>query len=107
AFNFLTLAASVWLLSFFAVYSSPDPTAAIFWVQIANSAVVFIPTCLFTFALASIKRLRQNSWLIMGCVAASCFFFTAIWFAKGFVQGVRLFFWGYYSVYGPLTVPFL
>ena len=106
-FGFLTLAVGLWLVSFGVVYSSQDPEHALKWIRIANSGVVFIPSMLFAFALASTEELRKHAAAFIFCCVISLYFLGAVWFSRDFVAGVQHYFWGYYPVYGILTFPFL
>lgn len=106
-FLLLTSCAAFWLLSFFMVYSSANPAIAVFWVKTANTAVVFIPSFFYLFALAASRSLSQKSIFAFFSLLISEVFLVSIWGGDHFLAGVKKYFWGYYSDYKGVSYSFL
>lgn len=106
-FLLLTSCAAFWLVSFFFVYSSEDPQVAVFWAKCANTAVVFIPSFFYFFALAASRSLREKSILAFCALLVSEIFLISLWGGDSFLAGVKKYFWGYYSDYRGASYPFL
>lgn len=106
-FLLLTSCASFWLLSFFMLYSSNNSAAALFWAKAGNTAVVFIPSFFYIFALAAARTLGRNIIFAFLTVLTSQIFLIYLWGGNGFLPDVKRYFWGYYSVYAAVSYPFL
>ena len=102
-----TLNASLWLLCYSGLYSTMNPQVALAWALLANSAVAFIPTSVYGFTLAVVERFRQYRMTVLASFLASCFAVLCIAKTDWMLQGVKLYFWGYYSQYGGWSALFL
>jgi PAS domain S-box-containing protein len=103
----LAMSVSVWLLSSGILYSALDEPRALFWAKAAHLGVVFIPSTVFIFTLTIVQRLREFRVVAWGSLAVSGVFYISILATDRFISGLYRYRWGYYSHYGPLSVPFL
>lgn len=106
-FLLLTSCVSAWLLSYYLVYSSATAGLAIFWSKSANTAVVFIPSFYYFFALSASRSLSRKSVFAFLALAASEIFLISLWGSGHFLVGVKKYFWGYYPIYRTASYPFL
>ncbi len=100
AYLAMTLSASIWLLSFAAIYSTNVPSAVLFWVKVEHAGVVSIPATLFLFSAAVTGQLRRMSPVVLLGALLSATFFVGVISTGWFVVGLDHHYWGYYPVYG-------
>jgi PAS domain S-box-containing protein len=109
AFTLVTLVVGIWLFCFSVVYSSGDEQTALWWGKAAYLGVSFIApaTYQFTVVVLHMYRYPLYRWLVLvGWVVSGLFAWVAI-FTDLLVSGVQRFWWGYYTRYGPLGLPFI
>jgi len=107
SFWLLTVSAAIWLGGFCVVYLATDEAVAVWWLKAAHLGVVFIPTLVYLFTLAIVQRIRQHLALVLASAALSMLFYAGILTTAWFIQGAWQYPWGYYTRYGPLSIPFL
>ncbi len=107
AFAFVTLSAALWLLGLAGAYSSATDADALGWIRFEHIGVVLIPTAVLVFALAITGRVRSLLYVGCGGLALSALLFVGVASTDRFVTGARLYTWGYYPQYGPLSIPYL
>ncbi|MBI4432675.1 MAG: PAS domain S-box protein [Candidatus Omnitrophica bacterium] len=107
AFFLLTSSAMLWLLSYLGIYCAVRAETAYQWGKIQNLGVVFIPSFLYFFSLALVKKFRRSLHFAVGSLAVSAVFFCVVLFSDAFVSGVYRYPWGYYARYGRAALFFL
>jgi diguanylate cyclase (GGDEF)-like protein/PAS domain S-box-containing protein len=107
AFAGLTSSAAIWLLGIAANYIAPSEADARAWVTLEHIGVVLIPSTILIFSLAIVRRLSQFRFLAVAALVSSALFYVSVIATDQFVTGVHRYDWGYYPLYGPLTLPFL
>ncbi len=101
SFFLVTVILCVWLISYFNLFRTTDQSAAIFWAKCATSAVIFIPLSLYQYIIFFLDLKRDKKLLI-------CFYLWgafALWATFNtnlLAQGVKLYYWGYFGLGGPL-----
>ena len=106
-FAFMTSSAALWLLASAAIYSSSLESIAQGWTKVQMIGVVLIPSSIYIFTLKITQRLHQFQVWAWSSVVLSVLFYLSIILTDEFVTGVRRYFWGYSTQYGPLSMPFL
>jgi diguanylate cyclase (GGDEF)-like protein/PAS domain S-box-containing protein len=108
AFFSLTFFCSIWLVAFTFMYCAMRPDAAQFWSRIAYLGVPFIPAAVYHFTLEMLRVVdKRRVPLTLSWTAALAFSAIAV-SGDALLNGVGLFWWGYYPRYAPLTsLPFL
>jgi diguanylate cyclase (GGDEF)-like protein/PAS domain S-box-containing protein len=108
AFFALTFFATIWLVAFTFMYSATRPDAALHWARIAYLGVPFIPAAVYHFTLEMLRIVKKRRVpLVLAWIAAAVFSAIAI-NGDALIEGIRLFWWGYYPRYAPITsLPFL
>lgn len=104
-FSLVCGGASVWLFSFFMVYSSADEPEARFWGKCVYVGVVYIPALVYHFC-ASLLHQRAHNRLITSNYLISTVFLLLIP-TPYLVNGQHRYFWGYYPAAGVLHPVFL
>jgi len=107
AFFGMTTAGAVWLVGNAGVYLARNPATALQWARIENCGVVFIPSLVLLFTLHVVGKLRRFRAGVLAAAFLSALFCFTVLFTPWFVREVRLFPWGYFSQYGPASIPFL
>ncbi len=109
AFTLVTLVVGIWLFCFSVVYSSGDEQTALWWGKAAYLGVPFIApaTYQFTVVVLHLYRYPLYRWLVWAGWAVSALCAWAAIFTDLLVSGVQRFWWGYYTRYGPLGLPFI
>lgn len=107
AFFFLTACASIWLVSMSLVIGSRTEAVATAWTRIEHAGVCFIPSAVYLFTLAVVKRLRRFRRSAFASLVVSAVFYTALLAGAPFLAGVWRYSWGYYPRYGILSFVFL
>ena len=106
-FSLVTWSGAIWLICYVGSYSARTEPIAFSWVQIQNSAVVFIPSFVYLFALAAVQRLKEYRVAAIGSCIISALFCLSIHTTRLLISGLYLYSWGYFARYGPLSYPFL
>jgi PAS domain S-box-containing protein len=106
-FVLITLVVGVWLFCFAFVYSSADKETALFWARAAFLGVPFIAPAVYTFSTAVLRIQRERLPIIAAAWTASALFAAAGLGTDWLLKDVWLGFWGYYTLYGWLGLPFI
>jgi PAS domain S-box-containing protein len=106
-FSLTTLVVGVWLFCFAFVYSSADKETALFWARAAFLGVPFIAPAVYTFSTAVLRIHRARLPIIAAAWTASALFAAAGLTTDWLLKDVWLGFWGYYTLYGWLGLPFI
>jgi diguanylate cyclase (GGDEF)-like protein/PAS domain S-box-containing protein len=107
AFFCLVFAASWWLFSFSMMYLAATEAVALTWAKLAYLSVPLIAPSAYQFTIIALRledrrgRLMQITWLL-GLV----FVMLAVGTDK-LITGVYRAWWGYYTQFGWLSIPFL
>ena len=104
AFMTVGAATGIWLFSFSLMYCSATEGAALFWAKVSYIGVPWIPAALYFFTISSLQIYKQNRWTVRFGWALSALFSFAALFANQYIKGVRLYWWGYYPLYGWIGV---
>ncbi|HTL48864.1 MAG TPA: PAS domain S-box protein [Verrucomicrobiae bacterium] len=107
SFCLLCLLLGWWLLSFTMLFFSVPIATAVWWVKSANAAVVFIPSMVFLFTLATLGKLSKHRTFVFAGFSISCFFLATVFIPGGLIAGAEKHFWGNYTRYGKMIYPFL
>ena len=107
AFWLMTAAAALWLLGYAVVYTTSQPSVALWWIKTLHLGVAWIPTTIYAFTLTIVNRWRAHRLGIMASAALSVAFSLSALFTPWFIAGVFRYPWGYYSRYGALSLIFL
>jgi len=104
-FGMVCGAISVWLFSFFMVYSSTDEAEARFWGRCVYAGVVYIPAAFYHFSSNLMHRWMSNRLI------ASNYFISTIFLllipTPYLLSGDYAYFWGHYPKAGLLHPLFL
>jgi two-component system NtrC family sensor kinase len=104
-FSLVCGAVSIWLFSFFMVYSSPDESEARFWGRCVYAGVVYIPAAFYHFTSSVLQRRMPNKLI------ASNYFISTVFLllipTPYLVNGDYAHFWGHYPKAGLLHPYFL
>ncbi|HEY3569351.1 MAG TPA: EAL domain-containing protein [Thermoanaerobaculia bacterium] len=105
SFALLAGAISIWLTCFSIMYLSARAEVALVWARSAYLGIGFIPTALYSFAVAVTRgrhrRLVRAAWLISAG-------FTLVMLTTGaLVRDLYHYWWGYYPRFRWLGAPFL
>jgi two-component system NtrC family sensor kinase len=104
-FGLVCLGACLWLFGFFMVYSSKEPTEALFWEKFVYVGVVYIPAFFYHFTV-SVLRLKEGNRLIWACYLISTAFLSLVP-TTYLLDGQYSYFWGHYPKAGVLHPSFL
>jgi two-component system NtrC family sensor kinase len=104
-FSLVCGAVSIWLFSFFMVYSSPDESEARFWGRCVYAGVVYIPAAFYHFTSSVLQRRMPNKLI------ASNYFISTVFLllipTPYLLNGEYVHFWGHYPKAGLLHPLFL
>ncbi len=103
-FSLVCGGASVWLFSFFMVYSSADETEAHFWGKCVYIGVVYIPALVYHFC-ASLLHRRTHRLIVSNYLISTVFLLLIP--TPYLINGQHHYFWGYYPAAGILHPVFL
>lgn len=107
SFFLMTLAGGIWLLSYSMIYCTRTENAALAWSKVGHIGIVFIPPAVYHFTIASLQlyqRYKRRVWLLW---EASAFLLIMVFVGDSFFSGARLYWWGYYPIYGWLGIIFV
>ena len=108
SFFMLTFSAFIWQAGIGLMYLMNDTgTILIFYKLFTFLGVVVIAPGIYFLTIASLGILEEKKrFLIAGYVIAFAFYIGSL-LTDSLVRGVDDHFWGYYLLYGPLSIPFL
>src|SRR5438105_3014980 len=108
AFFRLTFFASIWLFAFTFMYSTSSAEAALQWARIAYLGVPFIPAAVYQFTLEMLRIVTKRRVALAASWTAAVAFSSIAVGGNTLINGVQLFWWGYYPRYASFTsLPFL
>src|SRR5262245_22887830 len=87
------------------MYSATEESIAYFWAKTVYLGVPLIPSALYHFSIG-VLRLSARKRVLLGWTLSSFFAFTII-STDWLITGVHKYSWGYYPIYGWLSVPYL
>ena len=97
---------SIWFFAFAWMYSARIPEAALWWAKAAYLGVPFIPSAIFSFTVTVLNTYRRDKRILwVGWIVSLVFSILAIR-TNLLISEVYHYWWGYYSLYGVLGVPF-
>jgi diguanylate cyclase (GGDEF)-like protein/PAS domain S-box-containing protein len=101
AFLTTTVAVSVWLISFAAMYASVSEALALAWARRAYFGVPFIAPAVYWFTTEILRiEVKRRVLLVLMWIAAA--WFSAAGSITGvLVPAVRQYWWGFYPLYDP------
>lgn len=107
AFFFFCMSLTLWLVMMGFVYLSDNPrTALLLYKHFVFLGVVNIMPNFYLFSAATAGFLRkQRHWVLTGFAVSNIFYLLAVATDK-LITSPRLYFWGYYPRYEPLTFLF-
>ncbi|MCH8942155.1 MAG: hypothetical protein IIA48_06930, partial [Bacteroidetes bacterium] len=108
SFFFLCMSLSLWLFSTGFVYLSNNPQTALVWYRhFVFLGVINIMPSIYLFSVATAGFLKQQKFCVLaGFIIAYTFYMLALTTDK-VIGYPKLYFWGYYPQYQPLTFLFL
>jgi len=104
-FGLVCLGASIWLFSFFMLYSSPSGTDALLWGKLSQLGSVYIPAYFYHFAMR-FSGLPGHRRAIFANYIISTFFLLLLP-TDYYFEGHYQYSWGYYPRAGTLLPLFL
>jgi len=107
AFCVMAATVSVWLFAFSWMYCATDPRVALWWARAGHVGILLIPAAVYHFTVSVLRitqRCRRVVVLAWGLGAA---FVALMLGAEAIVIGVHREWWGYYTRYDLLNLPFL
>ena len=104
-FSLVCGGASVWLFSFFMVYSSADETEAHFWGKCVYVGVVYIPALVYHFCASLLHRQAYNRLIVSNYLISTVFLLLIP--TPYLINGQHRYFWGYYPAAGIMHPVFL
>ncbi len=107
-FLLVTISTAFWLVFVGVSYMALDEKTALFWIRVEHFGVTLIPSAVFFFCLAIIRRFEEFQFFAWVSLLVSALFYAAVLFTDSFVKrSPYLYPWGYYASYGPLSLQFL
>jgi len=103
AFFALTFFASIWLFAFTFMYSATRAAVALQWARIAYLGVPFLPAAVYHFTLEMLRIVKKRRVALAAAWVAAIVFSSIALGGDTLINGVRLFWWGYYPRYAPIT----
>lgn len=104
-FSLVCGAVSVWLFSFFMVYSSTDEAEASFWGRCVYVGVVYIPAAFYHFSSSVLQRRMPNKLIVSNYFISTAFLLLIP--TPYLLNGDYTYFWGHYPKAGLLHPLFL
>ncbi len=104
-FSLVCGAVSIWLFSFFMVYSSADEAEASFWGRCVYVGVVFIPAIFYHFSSSVLQRRMPNKLIVINYFISTAFLLLIP--TPYLLNGDYTYFWGHYPKAGLLHPLFL
>lgn len=106
-FFLVTLTVGLWLFCFSWMYCAVGHEVAFWWAKAAHLGIVSIPPSIYHFTVCTLNIYRQNKRIVWLSWALSMLFFIAILTTDALAGGLYRYWWGYYTKYDWLSVPFL
>jgi len=103
-FGLLSWSVAHWLLGYAFAYCTTDPRKALAFARFAYVGVVFIPTFFLHF-MCEFLKIRSRVTLLFAYGISIIFLYVIQ--QDYFMNGVRLFYWGYYPKAGPWYWPWM
>jgi PAS domain S-box-containing protein len=98
---------SLWFFAFAWMYLARTEATALWWAKAAYLGVPFIPTAIITFTVSVLNTYRRDKAILsVGWILSLAFSILAVR-TDLLIRGVHHYWWGYYSSYGKLGIPFL
>ncbi len=105
-FFFLCFSSFIWLFSYSIGYGYKNEKIAFLWLKIGYSGVVFISITTFHYFVEFLKVKKIKNFVLLNYIAG-VIYVILIWSSSSLIDGVSLFFWGFYPHAGPLHPFFL
>ena len=105
-FFFLSSSIFIWLIGFGIVYSCNNIKDALFWGRFTYIGIIFIPSTTLHFTLTLIGINKEKKALILSSYIFSIFFIL-LSRTNLFINGMDIFFWGYYPRISFAYYPFI
>jgi diguanylate cyclase (GGDEF)-like protein/PAS domain S-box-containing protein len=106
-FFVLTGFVAIWQAGMAMMYLSVQAPVALVWAKLAYLGVPFLAPAVYQFAIEMLRiRERRQAVATLGWLLAAAGS-AAVLFTSELVTSVRVFWWGFYPQYGPLSIPFL
>lgn len=106
-FCVMTCAVSLWLAAFACMYGADEARIAVWWCKIGHIGVLVIPAAVYHFTVTVLRITLRRRWGVMAGWALSGAFVLTMLSTDWLVSGVRPYWWGYYTQYDWLNLPFL
>ncbi len=103
----LSLAASWWLFSFSMMYSAATESVAVWWTKIAYLSIPLIAPSAYHFTVTVLRIQERRKWVTRLIWSLGLLFAALAIGSDELIAGVYKFWWGYYTRYDWLSVPFL
>ncbi len=102
AFTIFSLSMFLWLFSYAVAYSVRDKHLGVFWCRLACTAVIFTAPAFYHLAVSYLKIKAEKRYIywIHLIMLIFVFLFRTEYFLR---HNVYRYFWGFYSVAGPLN----
>lgn len=107
SFFILGLIIFIWLFSFSWMYCAKDDAVALWWAKVAYLGLPFLPTAVYHFSMVFLQIYRQHRAMLLLCWILSALFSLIAVGTDFLISGVHKYPWGYYPVYGAMSVPYL
>jgi signal transduction histidine kinase len=105
-FFFLSSSIFIWLIGFGVVYSCNNVKDALLWGRFTYIGIIFIPSTTLHFTLTLIGINKRRGTLIRSSYIFSIFFLL-LSRTNLFINGMGMFFWGYYPRISLAYYPFI
>jgi PAS domain S-box-containing protein len=106
-FFLVTLAFSVWLLSFSGVYLARDEPTALWWAKWAYVGVPLIPVAMYHFTVVSLRLGGRHRRMVAPVWLGGLLFVALIVGGGVLFDSMFHYDWGYYPRYGWFSLPYL
>ena len=107
SFLLVTLSVFIWLFAFSWLYSSTNPYVADWWSRVAYLGVPFIAPATYQFTVVVLRRYRRYDKLVWLAWAITALFTLLAVRTDTVIDGVYHYWWGFYTRYGSLGMPFV
>src|SRR5688572_11843930 len=97
----------IWFTGFAAMFSAADGRVAAIAARVALAGVCFLPAAIYDFTATALRLRSSRRLLVRAAWVVGAAFAAVTLFTTGMVGGMVRHPWGFYSVAGPATIPFL
>lgn len=101
------LTLGLWLVGMSITYMCNDPKLARFWFLVAFLGIANISAGFLFFVVSFLNKEVRFKTVVIAGYALSLFFYLLALFSPHFITGFKLYFWGWYPIFGYLSYPFL